>query len=109
MALLTQQLIDPAGTTVTFAAATSGGDTFKPVSDRAKLLVKNDSGGSINVTLTTFKTVTGLTVPNRVVAVAAGVIKAIPLLKELYADPADGLIDIAYSAVTSVTVAIITD
>jgi len=109
MAALTAQVVDPAGTTVVFSAAASGGDTFKATSDRAKLLIKNDSGASINVTLTVVKTVVGLVVPNRVVAVAAGVIKAIPLLKELYVDPADGLIDIAYSAVTTVTQAVITD
>lgn len=109
MALLTAQLVDPAGTQISFVAAAGGGDTFKPTNDRAKLLVNNGGGASINVTIPTPGTVGGLAVADRVVAVTNGTIKAIPLLKNLYQDPADGLIDITYSAVTSVTVAIITD
>ena len=108
MALLTAQAIAPTGTTVTFAAASVGGDTVKPSNDRSKLLVDNGSGGSITVTIPVHRSTLGLDLPDRQVIVAAGVVKAIPLLP-LYVDPADGIIDITYSAVTSVTVAVIAD
>lgn len=107
MALLTAQKLGvSAGVTLTFAAAAGGGDTFKAEDDLSRLLVKNDSAGSINVTITVPATVAGLAVSSRVVAVAAGAIRAIPLLM-VYVDPADGLLDITYSAVTTVTVAVV--
>ena len=107
MALLAHQKISAAaGTAITFAAAAGGGDTYKPTDDASKLLVKNDSAGSIDVTIPVPATVAGLAVSSRVVAVAAGALKAIPLLR-VYADPADDLVDITYSAVTTVTVAIV--
>ncbi|WP_116051680.1 hypothetical protein [Amycolatopsis palatopharyngis] len=109
MAALTAQVIDTAGTAVTFASADVAGDTFKASNDRAKLKVDNASAGSITVTIPVHRSVVGLDVPDRVVAVAAGAFTEIPLLKSLYADPADGNIDITYSAVASVTVAITTD
>lgn len=109
MAALTAQVIDPAGTAITFTAAGGTGDTFKPSGDRAKLIVDNANAGSVNVTIPVHGSVVGLDVPDRVVAVAAGAIAAIPLLKRLYADPADGLIDITCSPTASVTVAVITD
>lgn len=109
MALLTAQNIgSAAGTAVVFSAANAS-DTFKPVDDRAKIWVKNDSAGATTVTITTNKSIAGLALPNRVVSVAAGAIKAVPLFKDLYADAATGLITIATSPVTTISTAIVTE
>lgn len=109
--LTVQNINDAAGTEITFSAATvTAGDKAILSDDRAKLLVNNGSGASINVTLDSFQTVQGLTVPARTVAVAAGKIKAIPLNKQLNANPADAYkAHFVCSAVTTVTLAVVTD
>lgn len=107
MALLEHQLLDPAGTKITFAAAASGGDTYKVDDDKSILLVKNDDAAAKTVTLVTPGTVRGLAIPDRQVTVDAGSVEAIPLYRDLYRDPADGLVDITYSAVTSTSVAVV--
>ena len=104
MATLAIQPIAATGTALTFADATSGGDKCH-VGDRLFLLVKNGSGSSITVTLTTTAKESDFDVADNAVAVAAGAQTAIgPIERELYAD-SDGLCGIAYSAVTTVTVA----
>lgn len=109
MALLTAQTVGRAGVQLAFEAADAAGDTFLPTSDRAKLLVRNDDASPHTVTIVTPGTVAGLAVDDTEVTVAAGEIEAVPLYKQLYADPSDGLIDITYDDVTSVDVAVITD
>jgi hypothetical protein len=105
MALLTaQDTSSPAGSTVAYSAANAS-DTWKHTSQRAKLRVRT-GGTATTVTLTTYKTVQGLTVPNRTVAVSTNQDKDIPLDKDLYANPADGLVTIAISPTTAVTTAI---
>lgn len=104
MATLAVNSVVPAGTAVALAAAAGGGDTF-PGTGRETLIVTNGSGASINVTLATFKTVNGLAVPSRVVAVAAGATKHIAVGPE-HVDPADGNVDVTYSDVTTVTVGV---
>lgn len=107
MATLSRQSIGLAGTAITFAAASAGGDKAAPA-EGVKLLVKNDSGSSMNVIVGTPATVQGLAVEDRTVAVAAGTIKAIPLSQALYGNKADsGLASWTYSATASVTVAVI--
>lgn len=100
-----------AGTAVPFVAATvTAGDKCVLADDKAKLLVNNGSGASINVTLDSFKTVQGLTVPARVVACPATTIKAIPLYRDLNANPADLYkAHFVCSAVTTVTLAVVTE
>ena len=109
--LTVQNINDAAGTAITFSAATvTAGDKAILSDDRSILLVNNGSGGSINVTLDSFKTVQGLTVPARVVACPATTIKAIPLYKELNGNPADSnKAHFVCSAVTTVTLAVIND
>jgi hypothetical protein len=69
------------------------------------LWVKNGSASSVNVTLTTPATLpSGDAYPDKVVAVAAGAEKHIPVLED-YRDPATGLAAVAFSATASVTVA----
>lgn len=73
--------------------------------------VANGSGGSINVTLVNPQTLYGDDVADRVVAVAAGATRDIPLPSSFRQDPGatDGGIDVAgkilvnYSSVTTVT------
>jgi hypothetical protein len=102
---------DVAGTAIPFVAATiTAGDKAILSDDRSILLVNNGSGSSVNLTLDSFKTVQGLTVPARVVACPATTIKAIPLYRDLNANPADSnKAHFVCSAVTSVTLAVIND
>lgn len=105
MAALATQQVTQAGTAVTMAAATSGGDTLTP-SDHTHLRVKNGGGSPINVT------VAGQGVCNQgfthdlVVAVAAGAEEDIgPIGPARFARSSDGQAAVTYSGVTSVTVA----
>lgn len=93
------------GTAITFAAANNA-DTAKPGAHR-HLLVQNDSGGSINVTIAVPGTTpTGENMPDNVIPVADGALVSIPLLP-LYQDPDTKQAAITYSGTTSVTRAVI--
>lgn len=92
-----------------FVAAAVGGDTCKP-GDHAFLVVKNGGAGSINVTITSFPDTTlyGGAIPDMVVAVLNGTERWIgPLSGSMFANSA-GDIGISYSAITSVTVGVVT-
>jgi hypothetical protein len=93
------------GADPTYSAASGGGDRFTP-GQSTFLHVKNGSGSSINATLTVVGKVEDLTPANRVVAVPAGADRKIPLPADLYAS-ADGLGDIAWSATTTVSFAVL--
>lgn len=75
------------------------------------LLVQNDSGGAITVTLQTPGDVEGLAVAENAVSVAAGAMAAVRLDSRAYARPAGsadaGKAYVDYSAVGSVTRAVI--
>jgi hypothetical protein len=106
MALLPTQVVAPTGTALTFTAASGGGDTCVTGSD-VQLYVKNGSGSSITVTLATPGTVDGdLAIADRTVTVAAGAETAVPMT-DLYRNPSTGVASITYSAVTTVTVAVV--
>ncbi len=106
MALIPTQSVVLAGTAPTFSAAAAG-DTAN-VGLHLTLIVKNASGASINVTLTYPGTLpTGDSFPSKVIAVAAGAERWIPLLPQ-YADPTTGVASVAYSATASVTRAVVT-
>lgn len=103
MALLTRQQPKLAGTAITYAAASGGGDTFGWTSDGV-LRVKNGSGGSITVTIVTpGNTKYGQADPDIPVAVAAGAEAAIGPFPATLAT--DGVVSVTYSGVTSLTVA----
>lgn len=107
MALLTKQTVDAAGTVITYSAATGGGDTAK-FDDDSTLRVKNGGGSSINVTISDPGTTpAGNGSSGRVVAVAGGAEKTIKVKRSLN-NPNTGVAAISYSAVTSVTVAHVT-
>jgi hypothetical protein len=104
MALLSVQQAALAGKAITFANATSGGDTLKPRS-RSVLLVKNGDASAKTVTVVIpGNTEFGQPQPDVAVTVAAG---AETLIGPFPAGSEDdtGTVSITYSAVTSVTVA----
>lgn len=107
-ALASHAVVDE-GVAVTMSAANVDGHSIAGGGD-VILLVENGSGSSINVTIQTPATTDGLAVADQVVAVAAGVTKAIgPFRPATYDRPtgaADaGLVYVDFSAVTSVTCA----
>lgn len=107
MATLTTQVIGQAGTAITFSNATASGGDQCATGDGVKLLINNASASSVTATLVTPGTVDGdLAIADRTFTVAAGAIGAIPMT-DRYRDPATGLATVTYSAVTSVTVAVI--
>jgi hypothetical protein len=93
------------GTVPTYSAANVDGHTIDP---GCVLVVKNGSGGSINVTVQTGHTARGRAVADDVIAVGAGAEKWIALTDEkLLARPSApdaGKIYVDFSAVTTVTV-----
>lgn len=108
MAVLTAQSMSPIGGRVlAFAAASAGGDRTAPGTG-VFLLVRNQSAAAITVTLdATGKAFNGQSIPDTAVSVAAGAYVVIPVTVD-YQSPVDSLAGIAYSAVTSVTVAVLT-
>jgi hypothetical protein len=105
LATLSAQQIGIGSTAAVMSPATAGGDKCS-AGGRTFLVVNNASGAPITVTLTAYGTGPGGNpVSNRVVSVAAGTTDYIgPLDPAGFTNPADGLVQIAYSAVTSVTV-----
>lgn len=106
MATLTVQEITRVGTAVTPVAAGAGGDKMAP-SDDSFLIVVNGGGGAITVTVATPGTaLTDVGIADLSVSVGAGLTRYIgPLPYAYFANPTDGLCDITYSGVTTVTVA----
>ncbi len=110
-ASVTTQAVGPAGLSLTMTGpAVSPDGDIVDLGASTFLVVRNGSGAPINVTLDTTRTVDTLAVPDRVLAVAAGAVGIIPLDPQLYrqgsgADAGRGYVD--YSAVTTVTRAVI--
>lgn len=98
---ITAQRIDVAGTTPATEPANVDGNSVAFAGNRT-VVVKNASAASINATILTSRTVEGLAVPNRVVAVPAGAEKFIRLSS--ISIQSTGLVHVDYSAVASVTV-----
>lgn len=93
------------GGTITYTAASSGGDTCQTGAG-VLLLVKNDDSSDHTVTLVTPGTVNGLAIADREVTVEAGTEVAIPVTQD-YRNPSTGRAEITYDGVTSVTVAVV--
>lgn len=105
MATLATQVVALAGLNPTYASATGGGDKSE-CGDRVFLHVKNGSGSSVTVTLTSTASVRGQAVANLTVAVpAAGERMIGPVQPDLFQNASDSLCAIGYSSATSVTVA----
>lgn len=107
-ALTTQTPPYPSGV-VTYQAANAGGDTYK-AADNVHLIVRNGGGSSINVTINRYPATDaeGVAETPLVVAVANGTERWIgPLPGSRFTNPANGNIEVAYSGVTTVTVAVV--
>lgn len=98
------QTIGYDGAVVALTAAPADGDI---VEGGTLLVVANGSGASVDVTLVNPNTQDGLAVANRVVAVAAGATKHIPVPSRMAQDvdalEGAGKVLVNYSAVTTVT------
>lgn len=101
---ITAQRIDVAGTTPATEPANVDGNSVAFGATRT-LVVKNGSAAAINATVVTARTVEGLAVPNRVIAVAAGTDKFIRL--STISVQTTGLVHVDYSAVATVTVLVL--
>lgn len=106
MAQLTPSLLKSSGTLLSTAAAAGGGDSFANTGYEF-LYINNGGGSPINVTFTVQSTkYLQETVSNRVASVTNGTAQLIgPFPPGLFND-SNGLVQITYSAVTSVTVAV---
>lgn len=104
MALIAVQAVGQALNPVVFVAATGGGDTVAR-RDNSFLAVKNGGGSAITVTIDTPGKTHGLDIADEGVTIAAGDTAYISTDDTVFVHPSDGLIHIAYSAVTTVTVA----
>lgn len=106
MATLTSITPTFAGINLAPVAAAAGGDKF--LNDGNTLLyIKNGGGSSINATVAAPGTPGGLTLTPPVVAVPAGGEKILGPFDPKYFNDASGFVNLTYSGVTSVTVAVI--
>lgn len=108
MAELTVQASAVAGTAITFGAAAAGGDSFNNTganAGRVILLVKNGDASGKTVTVNSQVPCNQGFDHDQAVTVAAGATEAIgPFAPDRWND-SSGLVQVTYSAVTSVTVA----
>lgn len=105
MAVLASQSVTRAGTAPAYAAAAAGGDRFTPGS-KTFLHVKNGSAGALTVTIATPRTdAYGNQIADNAISVPAAGERLIgPFPAEAYGSTTDGLADISYSGVTSLTI-----
>lgn len=102
---ITPQRPAPVGQ-ITYEAANALGNSYGPRDGRLAH-VKNGSGASITLTITTPGTVDGLAIADRTATITAGTDQFIALgIGSAYVQ-SDGSVWLDYSAVTSVTVAVI--
>lgn len=103
---ITPQKATSAGLAAAYEPANADGNSYRLSTGRV-LHVKNGSGGSINVTVPTPGTVDGNAIADRVVAVGAGAEKFIALGTTAAYKQSGGVAHVDYSAVTTVTVAVV--
>lgn len=107
MAVLTTQTIVPTGLLPTYSAAAGGGDKVTPGNDTF-IHVKNGGGSSITVTVDSVVPSNYGTDVDLVVSVPNGSERMIgPLPAQRFANASDGLANVTYSGVTTVTIAAI--
>ena len=105
MATLTVITPTYAGATFSPASAAGGGDKFVNTGNEL-LYIKNGGGSTITLTLDA-QTVAGLTITDPTVSITAGQEKVIGPFDPRYFTDSSGFLNLSYSAVTSVTVAVI--
>lgn len=103
---LTAQRIPSSGLEVAASAANVDGHSIS-LGDGMILYVLNGSGGSITVTIPTPQTVDGLAVADRTVVVEAGEFRLVALRGNSVYRQADGTAWVDFSAVTSVSAALL--
>jgi hypothetical protein len=107
MATVATQQVTRTGLAPAYAAAAAGGDSFRP-GPTTFLHIKNAGTAAITATVVTPGRTQGFDIADLAVTVGAGGEAMLgPLPADLFRDPADGLADITWSAVTSVTFAAI--
>lgn len=106
MATLAVQKPVNTGTVPTFNAAAGGGDQF-PNDGQTVIHVKNGSGGSINVTVASPTACSHGGTHPLVVAVGAGAEKVIGPFPMARHNDANGMVQLTYSGVTSLTLAVL--
>ena len=105
---LTPQSSARGGTELNFSTPDAAdGVEFNNKSKKGILLVKNDSGSSVTVTIDITKTLDGMTLSDRTVTVGAGEVSAIGPFNEIY-NQSDDYVRVKFSAVASVGVALLT-
>lgn len=106
MATLTPQQVVRTGLEATYTAAAGGGDVF-PNTGREIVDIVNGGGGDITLTIVTPGTYQGQALADDAVVVTAGERRHVgPFPPEMY-NNSSGQVALAYSGVTSVTVAIL--
>jgi hypothetical protein len=106
--LLTAQASARGGTELTFTAPDAvDGIEFTNVSKKAILLVRNAGGSPVNATLQITRTVDGLAIPDRTVAIGAGDTVAIGPFNDIY-NQSDNFVRVTFSSVTDITCALLT-
>ncbi|MBP2653354.1 MAG: hypothetical protein H6Q73_923 [Firmicutes bacterium] len=106
MSLISKQQTTKAGLTTTLASAVSGGDYFVNTG-KSVLRVKNASSAAVTVTVAAQTACPLGTLHNIAVSVAAAGDVLIGPFPPAYYNDANGYAYITYSAVTSVTVAVV--
>jgi hypothetical protein len=102
MALVATVPITLAAPTLTYVAASGGGDKFVP-DENTVLLIKNGSGSSITATIVTPYAPLGLTLSDPAYTIAAGAEVAVGAFAPPYWANSAGQADITWSLATSVT------
>lgn len=102
MATITAVAATSGGTAVTFATATSGGDTLQTGNKRTTLIIRNGSAGSVTLTLAAVATCNFGSLHPAVITCPVG--DTWIVVPDHVIEP-DGTVAMTYSAATSVTVA----
>lgn len=105
MATYATQSLTVNGVTPTLQAV-SASDNFAPA-DRTFLWVNNGSASAVTVTILDPNTVDGLTISSRTASVPAGALMMFTVPPGDYRNPTTGLATVQYSAITTVTAAVV--
>ena len=104
MADLATKEVSRLGGSITFAAASAGGDRIPLNTGKEFFLLRNDDDNAVVVTEHITKTVDGKSVTNPTVSIAAGATVPIgPFPRDIYGD----YVDLTYAAVTDLFVAVL--
>ena len=108
MATLTAQSIVQTGLEATYASAAGGGDEFANNDGKKKIIhIKNGDASDMTLTIVTQNSVGGLAVADQTVVVTGTEERFVGPFNTGYFNDGDGNVQLTYSAVTSVTIAIL--